>query len=148
MQPSAWISELICRILKVGFESKGEIAHILNYSASETSLRTHHHHHHQMVRSIFMSSLTTLLDSSQTTPFPSTMPSPFHFFNMFRPYIPIIRCSFAKICFTVWYNSHLLPHMNAIYIQHWNSFSQKRKTNDDGHIRPKYVLKVRRRKIK
>jgi hypothetical protein len=30
-------------------------------------------------------------------------PSPFHFHNMFRLYMAIIKCSFAKHCFTLWY---------------------------------------------
>jgi hypothetical protein len=33
---------------------------------------------------------------------------PFHFHNIFRPYMAIIRCSFDKICFTVWCISLLL----------------------------------------
>jgi hypothetical protein len=35
-------------------------------------------------------------------------PSPSHFHNMFHLYIAMIRCSFAKNCFTVWYISLLL----------------------------------------
>jgi hypothetical protein len=41
-------------------------------------------------------------------------PSPFHFHNMFWPYMAIIRCSFAKNCFIEWYIPSLLSHMNAI----------------------------------
>jgi hypothetical protein len=40
--------------------------------------------------------------------------SPFCFHNMFRPYMAIIMCSFAKNCFTVWYIPLFLSHKKAI----------------------------------
>jgi hypothetical protein len=51
-QPSAWISEFIFGILRVGFEEKGEIILVLNCSLFKTSSKTH-----QTVTSIFTSSL-------------------------------------------------------------------------------------------
>jgi hypothetical protein len=38
-----------------------------------------------------------------------------HVHNRFQPYKVIIRCSFAKNSFTVWYISLLPSHRNAIH---------------------------------
>jgi hypothetical protein len=41
----------------------------------------------------------------------SFSPSPLQFHNKFWQYTAIIRCSFVKNCFTVWYITFLLSHI-------------------------------------